>query len=986
MKKQILLVSTAAFLLAASTLLADVREGLVAYWPLDTATGGTPMTTPDVVAGNNMNGPAKGSSTALVAGKFGSAVTFAGNTSDYLLFTNAPGADTGLPVGKSGSWTYSLWVKGAAPQADQTCPFGEFSTTDAGGNPRYEMMMYGTGVNTTKNRIFMRSTGGTVLADVPSTSNVYDSTWHHIAYTYDISASSNRFRVYVDGVANYTNSFNLNQGVSSFNCVSIGARVRTSVGLPFTGEVDDVALWSRALSQVEIWDVMSNSIATPVPSFPPVVTANPTGATNLLVGDSFTMSGAASGSRPFFYQWIKNGTNVPGATANSLALSSMTTNDSGQYRLVITNASTISVTSTVAQITVNDFASPNLTNGMLAYWPLDTITGVKTPDLVSAYDMTLGGTSNPTNAPGKWGNAMSFDATKSQIARVIYAPGSALPAYTRTNFTVSFWVKAPDAVSGWAFSEASTVNNGAAFVMGKNNNNKLYTLTRNNAGSVTTIANSTTTGVWDDNWHNIVYVQHDTGGTPKASLYIDGVLDTAPQNPIYGVTPNNTALGAYSRLAPNVFYTGLVDEVVIWGRPLSPAEITSLQSGYITNPPALLLPLAISSFKSDLPAVAKADSTVLRWDVPATATQVLIDQLGDVTSKTVGGTGTTNLTLTNTTTYVLTVIRDTAALGHEVVKATNTIGVVDGVAANWHLLDNFDFYSPGVLAANGWWVDLGSGGASVSVVTPTNCNRLVKTVLSSSAAYLRLNNLTVVSNQSATLFFRMIPQGNSTIRQVVGITDKPANFYFQLESQVGPAVQPTVNDPSQNTNDWLLAARNVPYSAVTFDTNVLATNVVYSVWIDVTNVFIGDRIYPDNYDMFSVYIQKDGDPSRTCVFTNYTSDRDLLLSDPLTGGLPTENLTRIFLGANNASESALYDDFYLSKSGYNATIPRVFGYGGLAPTLQLQWTGSQWQALFQGTLQEASTVNGAWSDVSGATSPYTVTTTGDKKFYRAVCY
>jgi len=426
--------------------------------------------------------------------------------------------------------------------------------------------------------------------------------------------------------------------------------------------------------------------------------------------------------------------------------------------------------------------------------------------------------------------------------------------------------------------------------------------------------------------------------------------------------------------------------VVIWGRPLSPAEITSLQSGYITNPPALLLPLAISSFKSDLPAVAKADSTVLRWDVPATATQVLIDQLGDVTSKTVGGTGTTNLTLTNTTTYVLTVIRDTAALGHEVVKATNTIGVVDGVAANWHLLDNFDFYSPGVLAANGWWVDLGSGGASVSVVTPTNCNRLVKTVLSSSAAYLRLNNLTVVSNQSATLFFRMIPQGNSTIRQVVGITDKPANFYFQLESQVGPAVQPTVNDPSQNTNDWLLAARNVPYSAVTFDTNVLATNVVYSVWIDVTNVFIGDRIYPDNYDMFSVYIQKDGDPSRTCVFTNYTSDRDLLLSDPLTGGLPTENLTRIFLGANNASESALYDDFYLSKSGYNATIPRVFGYGGLAPTLQLQWTGSQWQALFQGTLQEASTVNGAWSDVSGATSPYTVTTTGDKKFYRAVCY
>ncbi|MEI2724081.1 MAG: hypothetical protein V9H26_11260 [Verrucomicrobiota bacterium] len=37
MKTKTLLVSAAAFLLAASALLADVREGLVAYWPMNTA-------------------------------------------------------------------------------------------------------------------------------------------------------------------------------------------------------------------------------------------------------------------------------------------------------------------------------------------------------------------------------------------------------------------------------------------------------------------------------------------------------------------------------------------------------------------------------------------------------------------------------------------------------------------------------------------------------------------------------------------------------------------------------------------------------------------------------------------------------------------------------------------------------------------------------------------------------------------------------------
>ena len=33
-----------------------------------------------------------------------------------------------------------------------------------------------------------------------------------------------------------------------------------------------------------------------------------------------------------------------------------------------------------------------------------------------------------------------------------------------------------------------------------------------------------------------------------------------------------------------------------------------------------------------------------------------------------------------------------------------------------------------------------------------------------------------------------------------------------------------------------------------------------------------------------------------------------------------------------------------------------------------------------------SLVGGGWAEVTGATSPYPVTTGGDKKFYRAVCY
>jgi len=990
MNKRILIHTIAVLLCAASTLLADVREGLVAYWPLDIATNGASMITPDVVAGNNMNGPTKDSSTALVAGKFGNAVTFAGSVSDYLFFTNAPGVDTGLPVSKAGSWTYSMWVNGAANQGTFITYFVESDSIDNDG--RFHPSANTTVGFTNTSRYNIKGVNNVQYVDFSGSTNAsLDGTWHHMAWTYELSALSNQFKVYVDGQLDYMQTVALPQTLP-MNQVAIGALVRTSVAFPFTGAVDDVALWSRALSQAEINEVRTNSITQPVPAFAPTVTVNPIGATNLYPGDSWTLSAAATGTRPFAYQWLKNGTNYPGANASSLALSSMTTNDSGQYRLVITNAGG-SATSLVAQITVNDFASPNLTNGMVAYWPLDSIIGVKTPDLVSAYDMTLINMAGGTNlVPGKWGSALSFDKTSSQYTRRAHAVGEALPANSVSNFTVSFWAKAPAAAGGWAFAEGNTAGGNPAFALGMNaSDSRFYWLTRNAAGTL--FAGYSVASVWDDNWHHIAWVQRVVGSTIKAQLYIDGALDAATLSTPFPLGVNNSALGAYYRTSPTLPITGLVDEVAVWQRALSPAEITALQTSYITNPPSRVEPLVINSFKSDLPAVTQGDSTPLRWDVPSTVGQVVIDPLGDLTAKTIGGSGSTNVSPSKTTAYVLTATRTTPAYGTEIVKSTNVVGVVGGVATNWSLLDNFDFYSPGGLASNGWWTDVGTvgGPTTVSVVTPTNCNRLVKTLTTASGAYLKLNALTVNSNQSRTLFFRMIPTATDTgaTRNYVGITDRPGNFQYQYTGgNIGPALYPTINDAAlaPDGTNWLFAARDIPYSPLTYATNVLEVGAIYNVWIDITNVFIGDRVFPDNYDKFTVYLQKEGDAGRTVLFTNFTSDRDLVFDDLLTGGQPTDPLTRIYLCGNRTDYSALFDDFYLSKSGYNATVPRAAGYAGAAPTLSIQWNGSQWEIVFQGMLEEATAPNGTWSGVSGATSPYVVPLTGDKKFYRAVCY
>jgi hypothetical protein len=964
-----------ASLLATTALHADVREGLVAYWPLNTATGAYPMITPDVVGGNDLSGLNMDSATALVAGQFGNAVTFEGSYT-YLSYLTAPDSDTGLPISKKGSWTISVWVNGAVQTA------GNYYFVESGSLSATPLTALTARANTNNTAIFVRDASGNNPVSFPVVTNVsVNGAWHHVAMTYD--AATRVFRHYVDGTLAYTNSFTPNYANSSlFDQVNLGVRNRNGVqDLFFAGNVDDVALWGRALSQAELQDVMANGIVTPVPQFKPAITLNPVGATNLLPGDNFKLVSFSYGSRPLTYQWLKNGTAYAGATTDTLSLTSMTSADSGGYQLVVAN-SLGSVTSSLAQVTVNAYATPNLTNGIVAYWPLNTLVGVKTPDLVSAYDLTTSKMAGSNVVAGKWGNALAFNAASSQYARRIHNSGDALPIYPRTNFTVSLWVKStPPAAFNWFFSEASMVNNNSAFAIGQNTgSDKLNTFVRTDSGSVPVNNVTSATVLGDDTWHNVVWVQREAGGALKAQVYIDGTLDLN-LNPTMGVTPNNVSLGCFGRATPNGYFTGLLDEVVVWERPLSPAEITAIQTSYITNPPSRLTPLAISSFKSDLPAVAAGDSTVLRWDVPANASQVLIAPLGDVTSKTVSGVGSTNVIVNSTTSFVLTVNR-----GVEQVKATNTIGAVAGVAANWTLLDNFDFYSPGSLGAKGWWIDV-AGGSSLSVETPTSCNRMAKTMLSSSGAYLRLNGLTVQSNQSATLFFRMMVPTNTPIgflRQYCGITDKPGNFVYQYESNVGPAVRPNNNESGQTPGDWLVSAINIPYSAPTFAPDILEKGAVYSVWMDVTNVPLGFLSLADA-DIFSVHIQKEGDAGRTTLFADYYSDRDLGLSDPLTGGLPTDPLTRIYLCGVGA-DSALFDDFYLSKFGYNASIPRASGYTGPAPTLNFQWSGSQWQIRFEGKLLEAASITGPWTEVTGAVSPYPVTTAGDKKFYRVVCY
>ena len=59
---------------------------------------------------------------------------------------------------------------------------------------------------------------------------------------------------------------------------------------------------------------------------------------SVLGGATVNFSISANGQQPFAYQWLYNGTNLPGATSNPLVLTNVLVSQSGTYSVTVTNS------------------------------------------------------------------------------------------------------------------------------------------------------------------------------------------------------------------------------------------------------------------------------------------------------------------------------------------------------------------------------------------------------------------------------------------------------------------------------------------------------------------------------------------------------------------------------------------------------------------------------------------------------------------------
>ena len=86
----------------------------------------------------------------------------------------------------------------------------------------------------------------------------------------------------------------------------------------------------------------------------PTITTQPTAALDVAPGNTATFTVTATGTT-LIYQWKKGGTDIPGATSSSYAISNTTSANDGVYSVVVSNSAG-TVTSSNATLTVSEYS------------------------------------------------------------------------------------------------------------------------------------------------------------------------------------------------------------------------------------------------------------------------------------------------------------------------------------------------------------------------------------------------------------------------------------------------------------------------------------------------------------------------------------------------------------------------------------------------------------------------------------------------------
>jgi len=201
--------------------------------------------------------------------------------------------------------------------------------------------------------------------------------------------------------------------------------------------------------------------------------------------------------------------------------------------------------------------------GLVAWWRCDEGKGTSVANSAGAGNgATL--MNGVDWVPGRLGKALKFDG----VAGYLSCKSENLPA-THEPQTICFWLNLPSRPARGedilCFSNDSL--SGALQAGVAPNRLSFWRFGGGNLGTVSTPSPNA--------WHHCAFT---TDGKTH-SLYLDGKLENTSSTPLQSVGVTNCEFGRYRGVGGGAYFSGMLDDLRIYNRPLSEAEVRGLASG-----------------------------------------------------------------------------------------------------------------------------------------------------------------------------------------------------------------------------------------------------------------------------------------------------------------------------------------------------------------------------------------------------------------------
>ena len=688
----------------------------VLHLSFDNVSGSTVIN--DGTGGAAMNGTLTGAGATVVSGgRYGNALSLNG-TGAYVVISNKV---TSLDCNAGGaSWTYALWIKTATAGATYGYQ-GDGTWSSTAQTTFYLNNNNGTSGGT--------RAGGVRYADnwLTGTTAINNNNWHFVV----ITVSSGTKTIYVDGNVDAKTGTTgwVDAGSSTASQFRIGASPDAGDGNALmNGLIDEVYVFSRALSQTEVQSLMTANQLGNRQVLPPAT------ALTLAAGATFDMSslsqtiGSLSGANGSSVL-LGIGTNTSALTFGDAANTTFAGTISGNGSVTKNGAGSITLSG------VNTFAGPTVINsGTVGFgqssnsnlvallqpvlWlTFDQVGGGVVTNLGtggSAMNGTLVGANVSIVSGGRYGNALKVGTGSFNSSYVLVNnPVTPLNGATAgSSWTVALWVKTSASGGAYLYQGAGSWASG---------NTSFFLTSATQVGSGSTFPGGHVGGVrwgggWmggntnvnDNNWHFITIA--DNAGAK--TIYVDGNVDTnysASQLWNTAGTGNQMWIGGSADTGDgNAAFNGLIDEVYVFNRALSQTEILNLMGNQGVDP--------IASSPGQLPAVSPVS-------LASTATLDLSGISQNIASLSdIGGSGglVTNSSSTN---VILVLSNNTAAAttfsGLINDAGINAVGLVKAGTATQVLAGANGYSGPTTVSGGSLLVNGSLGANSVTVTNGT---------------------------------------------------------------------------------------------------------------------------------------------------------------------------------------------------------------------------------------------------------------------------